>query len=283
MKNDAFNQRKSEIFIIFKYLLLITMAILMLYPLYFAIMSSFKPSSEYIGNVLGFPKAFFTENYNEVLIRMNMLRFLFNTVINVSLSMIFYLVICAAAGLAFGKFNFKGKMILFSFILFFQIFPQMVVAQELYLILARINLLNTRLGMVLAWCAYFTPFGTYIMTTYFSTVPKEIIESTKIDGANVFQLLFKVMMPIAKPMLGTIGIIGTLSMWNELPFASMILMDNKLRTVTVGIATMQGQYGVPVPILASAVIISAIIPTIAYFVFQRFIAMGATAGTLSAQ
>jgi len=266
-----------------KYFILILLAVLMLYPIYFAVISSLKPSSEYIGNVLGMPQAFFMGNYNSVLIRMNMLLFLINTIINVSITMFFYLIICSAAGLAFGKLKFKGKIFCFSLILFFQIFPQMVVAQELYLILARMRLLNTRLGLVLAWCAYFAPFGAYIMTTYFATVPKEILESTRIDGANVFQQLFKIMMPVAKPMLGTIGIIGTLSMWNELPFASLILMDNRRRTVTVGIAMMQGEFGVPVPILASAVIISAIIPTICYFIFQKFIAMSATAGTLSAQ
>ena len=275
------NKKSKSIY--FVYLFLLILAVLMLYPLYFAIISSLKPSQEYIGNVLALPETFFTGNFSSVLIRMNMAVFLLNSIINVSIAMFFYLIICSAAGLAFGKLKFKGKIFIFSFILFFQIFPQMVVAQELYLILARMRLLNTRLGLVLAWCAYFAPFGAYIMTTYFATVPKEILESTRIDGANIFQQLFKIMMPVAKPMLGTIGIIGTLSMWNELPFASLILMDNRRRTVTVGIAMMQGEFGVPVPILASAGIISAIIPTICYFIFQKFIAMGATAGTLSAQ
>ena len=81
-------------------------------------------------------------------------------------------------------------------------------------------------------------------------------------------------------MLGTIGIIGTLSMWNELPFASLILQQTSLRTLTVGIALMQGEFGLPVPVLSAAVIISALVPTVCYFFFQNFIAMNATAGAV---
>jgi ABC-type glycerol-3-phosphate transport system permease component len=156
----------------------------------------------------------------------------------------------------------------------------MVVAGELYQLLSNMRLLNTRLGIILAWVAYFAPFGAYIMTTYFAAVPREIVESARMDGAHVFQLLFKVMMPIAKPMLGTIGIVGTLAMWNELPFAMLLLQRQELRTLTIGIALLQGEFGLPVPVLSSAVIISTFVPFICYFFFQDFISMHATAGAV---
>jgi len=262
------------------YLFLIVLALLSLFPLYFAFISSFKTVEQYTLHKLSLPKAFYLGNYSKVLFDLDLLSYTFNTILTVGVSMFFYIIICAAAGLAFGKFNFRGRMVLFTLILFFQIFPQMVIAGELYQLMSRMGLLNTRVGIILAWLAYFCPFGTYIMTTYFAAMPKDIVESARIDGANVFQLLFKIMMPIAKPMLGTIGIIGTLSMWNELPFAMMILQQNKIRTLTVGIALLQGEFGLPVPILSAAVIISALVPTVCYFFFQKLIAMGATAGAV---
>jgi ABC-type glycerol-3-phosphate transport system permease component len=262
------------------YFFLTLLAVMMLYPLYFALISSFKPIEQYAMDKLGLPKELYTGNYTAVLIRLNLLRYMLNTVITVSLSLFFYLIICSAAGLAFGKFNFRGRVALFSLVLFFQIFPQMVVAGELYQMLSRMRLLDTRLGIILAWCAYFSPFGSYIMTTYFAGVPREIIESARIDGSNVFQMLFRIMMPVAKPMIGTIGVIGMLAMWHELPFAGLILQRNSLRTLTVGIALLQGQYGLPVPILSAAVIISALIPMVCYFFFQNFIALNATAGSV---
>ena len=264
----------------FVYLFLCVLALLVLYPLYFSIISSLKPIDRYAIDKLGLPESFYLGNYVTVLFKMRLLVFLLNTVITVALAMFCYVIICSAAGLAFGKFKFRGRLILFSLILFFQIFPQMVVAGELYQLMSRMRLLNTRLGIILAWTAYFAPFGAYIMTTYFATVPKEIVESARMDNVNVFQLLFRVMMPIAKPMLGTIGIIGTLAMWNELPFAMLMLQREELRTLTIGIALLQGEFGLPIPVLASAVIVSALVPFGCYFLFQDFVTMNATAGSV---
>jgi len=262
------------------YFFLLVLAVMVLYPLFFALISGLKSVEQYTAAKLSLPGTFFLGNFERVFLQHNFHLYLLNTVISVALSMVFYIIICAAAGLAFGKFKFRNKLLIFSLILLFQIFPQMVIAGELYQLLSRMGLLNTKAGIILAWLAYFCPFGTYIMTTYFSTVPRDIIESARIDGTNVFQLLFKIMMPVAKPMLGTIGIIGTLSMWNELPFAMMILQQNKLRTVSVGIAMMQGEFGLPIPVLAAAVIVSAVIPTACYLVFQDFISMDITAGAV---
>jgi ABC-type glycerol-3-phosphate transport system permease component len=271
-------KRKKYAWIV--YGVLCILAILVLYPVFFAIISSLKSVPVYTADKLGLPKNFYTRNYTAVLFDMGLLRYLLNTVITVSIAMVIYTLICSAAGLAFGKLRFKGRLVLFSLILFFQIFPQMVVAGELYQLISRMRLLNTRFGIILTWVAYFAPFGAYIMTTYFAVVPREIMESARIDNAGVFQILFKIMMPIAKPMLGTICIIGTLAMWNELPFAMLILQQEELRTVTVGIALLQGEFGLPVPTLAAAVIASVAVPLVCYLFFQDFVAMDATAGAV---
>jgi len=266
--------------IFFTYLFLIFLTILVLYPFYYALITSVKSLDEYYLNRLNLPMSIYLGNYVRVLLSSNMLIYIINSIVNVTLGMFFYIIISSAAGLAFGKFRFKGQLILFTFILFFQIFPQMVIAGGLYQLFSKMRLINTRAGILLAWLAYFCPFGTYIMTTFFSTIPKNIIESARIDGTNVIQLLFKVMMPIAKPMIGTIGIIGTLSMWNELPFTMLILQKEKLRTITIGIALLQGEHGLAVPVLTAAVIVSAVIPTIFYIKFQNYIAMDVTAGAI---
>lgn len=271
---------KSRGTIVFIYGALVVLSILVLYPLFFAVISALKPIDLYALNKLSLPEKFYRENFTRVLFEMQLLRYLMNTVITMVIALALYLLICSAAGLAFGKFAFKGRLFLFSLVLFFMIFPQMMVAGELYQLLSRVRLLNTRTGIILAWTAYFAPFGAYIMTTYYAVVPKEIIESARMDNANVIQLLFRIMIPIAKPMLGTIGIIGTLSMWNELPFAMLLLQKDSLRTLTIGIALLQGEYGLPIPILSAAVIVSAAVPFIFYLFFQDFVAMNATAGSV---
>ena len=118
------------------------------------------------------------------------------------------------------------------------------------------------------------------MTTYFANVPKVLVESARIDGANVWQILFRIMLPIAAPMLATLAVIGTIAMWNEFPFSLLLIQKPGMRTITLGIAMMQGEHGLSVPSLTAAVTISAIIPLILFLFFQKYVSMGATAGSV---
>jgi len=262
------------------YLVLTLFAIVIVYPLYFSAISSLKTGDAYTENKLSIPVSPVLENFSRALGQMRMLRYMGNTLLSVGIAMVLYMFICSAAGFAFGKLKFPGRLAVFTLVLFLQIFPQMVISGQVYQIASKMKLLNTYPGIILIWVAYFAPFGTYIMTTYYANVPKELIESARIDGANVFQQLFRIMMPVARPMLGTIGIIGSLAMWNELPFAMLILQKTHLRTMTLGIALMQGEYGLPVPRLSAAVLISASIPLVLYLIFQNYVTMGATAGSV---
>jgi multiple sugar transport system permease protein/raffinose/stachyose/melibiose transport system permease protein len=265
---------------ILHYLVFILLSLLVLYPLYFAVITSFKATAEYSVNTLGIPMGFTWGNYIHVLSDLHLLQYLGNTLFVVAVAMVLYLFVCNAAGFAFGKLHFKGKFAIFSLVIFLQIFPQMVVASELYQLLAKVGLVNTRLGIIIAWVAYFAPFGTYIMTTYYATVPQEMVESARLDHANIVQILLYIMMPVAKPMLGTLTVIGALAMWNELPFSMLILQESGLRTLTLGIALLQGEFGLPVPVLSAAIIVTGIVPFFAYLFLQNYISMEVTAGAV---
>lgn len=264
------------------YLVLLFFTFLSLYPLFFAAVTSLKTLPEYVESKLTMPDEFRLDNYRYVIENSKLGRYMVNTILLVSFGLLLYLLVCNAAGYAFGKLKFRFRLVLFLLVIFLQIFPQMVVAGQLYRICASIGLINTYLGIIITWTAYFAPFGTYIMTTYYSSVPKEIVESARIDGANVWQQLIRIMIPISRPMLVTIAIIGTLSMWNELPFSLLLLQDQTMRTLTLGIAMMQGEHGLPVPALSAGILLISVIPIALFLLFQRYVTMGATAGSLKA-
>ncbi|MBI9102469.1 MAG: carbohydrate ABC transporter permease [Spirochaetales bacterium] len=262
------------------YFLLIFVTLFSLYPLYFTFISSFKIPSEYTVSKTALPVHWTTANYAYVFRNLNMAQYMFNSVLTVSLGMVLYIFVCNAAGFALGMLRFRFKIAIFSFILFFQIFPQMVIAAQVYRICSKIGLMNSYLGLILVWVAYFAPFGTYIMSTYYSTVPRSMIESARIDGANVFQQLFRIIMPIATPMIGTIGIVGSLAMWTELPFSLLLIQKPVMRPLSLGLAVMKGEHGIPIPTLTAAILFSAIIPLVLYFFFQNKIHMESTAGSV---
>jgi ABC-type glycerol-3-phosphate transport system permease component len=118
------------------------------------------------------------------------------------------------------------------------------------------------------------------MATFFSALPYEIIESARIDGASTWRILTQIALPIAYPMLGIVIIIAFQSMWNELPFSLLLLQKMEMRTVTLGVAMIQGQYGIPVTIQSAVIILASLIPMGVFIFFQKYIATGSFAGSI---
>jgi len=262
------------------YLVLGIFAVIAVYPIFFAFFTSIKSASEYVNNKLSFPVKITFENYYHVWIKGNMLKYFINSCILIPCALIPYIFVCVSAGFAFGRLRFPFRFAIFLTVLFLMIFPQMLLSIQIFQICRKLNLINNYFGLILTWVAYFAPFGTYIMTTYYSTVPMELIESARIDGTNIWQMLFKIMFPIAKPMIVIIVIIGFQSMWNELPFSLLLLQTESLRTITQGIGMMQGQYGLDDTILTAAILSASIVPLILFMFFQKQITMGAYGGAV---
>lgn len=262
------------------YLVLGIFAVIAVYPIFFAFFTSIKSASEYVNNKLSFPVKITFENYYHVWIKGNMLKYFINSCILIPCALIAYIFVCVSAGFAFGRLRFPFRFAIFLTVLFLMIFPQMLLSIQIFQICRKLNLINNYFGLILTWVAYFAPFGTYIMTTYYSTVPMELIESARIDGTNIWQMLLKIMFPIAKPMIVIIVIIGFQSMWNELPFSLLLLQTERLRTITQGIGMMQGQYGLDDTILTAAILSASIVPLILFMFFQKQITMGAYGGAV---
>jgi ABC-type glycerol-3-phosphate transport system permease component len=262
------------------YTVLVLLSFIALAPLLFSIGASFKTGGEYATNPNPFPSQPTAENYVWAFGDASVFTYLKNSLILVPAGLVLYLGVCVSAGFAFGKLRFRFRLAAFLVVLFLMIFPQMLLLIQMFKLMAAMKLTNSYPGVVLAWVAYFAPFGTYIMTTYFSTVPEEIIESARIDGASSLRILVSIMTPIGLPMIGNIAIIGFLSMWNELPFSMVLLQDNALRTVTLSVAMLKGQYGLSIPAQSTVLMISAFVPILVFLVFQRYVTQGATAGAV---
>lgn len=262
------------------YIALTIFAFLALYPIIFASITSFKSPAEYVNNKLGLPERFTFDNYRYVWVKGGMLRYFFNSLMLIPLALSLYLFVCVSAGFAFGRLRFKFRFPLFLAVLFLMIFPQMLLSMQIFQVCRMLRLVNNYFGLILVWVAYFAPFGTYIMTTYYSTVPMELVESARIDGAGIYRMLFCIMVPVAKPMIIVIMIIGTQSMWNELPFSMLLLQRAGMRTITQGIGMLKGQYGLDDTIMMAAVMSASLVPLLLFVFFQKQITMGSYSGAV---
>jgi len=265
---------------IFVQIMMILLVLASLLPLYDVVAASFKSGDEFLVNTFLPPNSPIIDNYVYAATSGRLLRFTLNSLILVPIGLVFYIAVCVSAGYAFGKMRFASRRPLLLFVLFLMIFPQLLLATQVFRVISILNLTDTGLGVILTWVAYFAPFGTYIMTTYFTDMPYELVEAARMDGASHLRILTTVMVPIAMPMIATIAIIGFQSMWNELPFSLLILQTEASRTVTLGIAMMKGQYGLRVPIQSAALVIAMAVPLIIFLVFQRYVTLGVTAGAV---
>ncbi len=261
----------------------VTLSILSLttiYPLVFMLTTALKGRREYLFNRYGLPLHPTLDNFANAWTYGKMGRYALNSAVVVAVAVVLSWVVCSAAGYALAHLRFPGRRAAFLAILGSMMIAPQVIIIPLYTLLIDMNLLNRHLGLIVVYVTFATPFGTYLMTSYFRGVPHELVEAAEVDGAGPLQVLWRVMLPLARPALLTLGILNFLWMWNELLFALLILQDDGARTLMVGVANLRGQYTTNVPLLAAGLCLAAAPVLAVFFVFQSQLQKGMTMGAV---
>jgi ABC-type glycerol-3-phosphate transport system permease component len=184
------------------------------------------------------------------------------------------------AAYAFAKSRFKGKGYLFLFFISMMIIPFQVLMLPLYIMFAKLNLINTKLSMIIIYTATLIPFALYFLTTNFRTIPDEIIESAKIDGASYFQIYWSIILPIGRSAMLTLFILDFVWLWNELVLALIFLQSDETKTITAGVATILGRYSSNQPLMLTGLLLSSLPTIIIYCVVAKFLMKGITVGAV---
>ena len=143
---------------------------------------------------------------------------------------------------------------------------------------SQVGLINQFQGAIIVYAALGAPFATYLMTTYFRGIPTELIEASLMDGASYWQIFRRVMIPLAVPAIVTVAVLQFIQIWDDLLIGLLFLQTPDVRTITVGLATLQSSRIVNVPTLMAGSIVSALPAIIVYLIFQRHLVRGLTMG-----
>lgn len=281
--NYKISKKKISVSSIMVLTILIIVAIIQLYPLIWLVLVSFKDNMEIFGgNVLGLPKVWRISNYSSALTSGNVGVYFLNSVIVTVVTIIISSIFIATSSYAITRMKWKfSKLTLIIFLLGMMV-PIHSTLLPLFLILRKLHILNTYLSLIIPYVAFALPMGIFVMTGFLQGVPKELEEAACIDGCNIYQIFFKVVLPLLRPSLATVAIFTYLSSWNELMFANTFLNNPKLKTLPVGIMSMAGQHATEWgPILAGLVI--ATLPTILIYIplsnqVQKSLMSGAVKG-----
>jgi alpha-1,4-digalacturonate transport system permease protein len=246
---------------------LAAMALLILVPIVWTVLSSFKTPSELAQrppSVL--PESFSLDNYTTAIQSFNFLTYLRNSVIVVVGATLLTLVINSMAAYALAKYNFRGRNFLFLITLATIMIPLQVILIPVYQVTASLGLVNTLWGLIIPTAA--TPTGVFLLRQYMLTIPDELIEAARMDGAGEFRVFRSVVLPICRPALAVVAIFSVVWRWNDFLWPLVIAQDESVYTLPVAVARFAGQQSVPFNLILAMSVVS-LVPVIVVFLFAQ--------------
>lgn len=253
---------------------------LALFPIYFMINASLKNRQEFLANPVGLawhPKlsSYFLAFSHGPLFQWFLNSF-FVTFMTVALS----ICISCLAAFAIAKMDFRGKNNLLKIMISLMVLPPVVFLVPLFILMTHIQLINTFWSAILTYLGLQLPFSIFLLTSFFRTIPDELIDSAAIDGCTVFQTLYRIMMPLSINAIITLVVVNMVWVWNELLIALVFLQRDEVRTIMGGLTLLKGRYFVNEPMVLAAGAFAALPMMLLYLFGQRYLVRGLTAGAI---
>ena len=241
-----------------------------------------KQNSEILNDPLSLPSSLNFENYASALRTLDLFTLYKNTFFIALCALVVEIVITFSSAVGLTRLHYRKDSVRSGL----QGFLQLGLAVSPFILLFPIYKINKVLGfsqqlsLILPYIATSVSFNTLLFTAYLRTVPKELDEAALMDGVNLWQLMTKILVPIAKPVLATVIVFNLLYIWNEYPFASIMIENPAYYTISRGIAAFQGQYNIDYGGLAAYSVMVLLPELVFYGIFQRHVVDGMTVGAV---
>ncbi|GHH99547.1 carbohydrate ABC transporter permease [Neobacillus kokaensis] len=262
---------KSRVHKTFIYALLILFSLLFLAPLFWMVTTSLKgPDELYQFPPKWIPSVFHFENFKNAWISQPFTQFLMNSVTVTVLATLGQVVSSSLVAYGFARFTFKGRDFLFVVLLATMMIPWEVTMIPLYMEFNFLGWINTLKPLIVpAW--FGGPFFIFLLRQFIMGIPKELDEAARIDGANAFQIFYKIYLPLMKPPLILVTVFSFLSCWNDYLGPLVFLNDQSKYTLTLGLAQFKGMFGVDMEGIMAITFLICLPPLVLFFVAQRYI------------
>lgn len=259
------------------FLALLLGALVMCGPFVWMVSTSLKPAAE----MSHFPPTLFTdhpqiENYRRIFEVIPFWRLIANSLIVALAVTILQLVTCSLAAYAFAFLRFRGREALFLLYLSALMVPSQVTLLPNFILVRTFGWIDTYQGLILPFA--FSSFGTFLLRQYFKTIPHEIQEAARADGASHFQVYVRITLPLARPALAALAIFTFVAQWNNFIWPLITTTRVEMATLTVGLSTLQGQYNTDWPLLMTGSVLSTIPILVVFVLGNRSFISGITSG-----
>lgn len=248
-------------------------AVIIVFPVYLLIISSFKDAKDVFNmDLLPALSSLSFENYKTVFQEENFGGYIFNSFFVATIVTVIALIFHAMSGYALARLNFKGRKLIFTWMISTLMIPFSVIMIPLFIIVKKIGLINNLWGIIIPMIP--NAYGIFLFHQFFLGIPKELEESAKIDGASYFGVFWKIVLPLAKPIAVTLAVAFFLANWNNYLWPLIVAQDRELWLVQIAIANFKSSQAVEWNLVLAASCVSALPIIILFFIFQKHITDG---------
>ena len=265
---------------VFKHGILVVATLIALTPSIFMILTSLKSQDEYTFNKVGFPETLVLDHFRSVVFESDFLSWMGNSVILAAGAVALSTVVSCLGAYAIARMQFPGRGLLFSISTSLMAIPPVVMIVPLFVLYTQLGLISTYQGAILIYAGLITPFSVYLLASFFRTLPRELFEAARIDGASDLLILLKIVVPLSLPALLTLVVVNALYVWNDLLIAIIFLQDDAKRTLMAGISVFQGRYNDQIPLTMAGMAFASAPMIILYITFQKYYIQGLMAGSV---
>ena len=259
------------------WLLLACGAVIMMFPIYWMFATAVRPKDELFSGTAGLvPSSFVWGNFGEAITRTPFVSWSGNSLLIAVVAVAITVTLNLLCGYAFAKFRFVGRDVLFVGVLSALMIPIQVIIVPLFLIIAELGLLNSAWGVILPRAA--EAFGIFMVRQFMVSIPDDLLEAARIDGASELTIFLKIVVPLSKPIIAVLVIFTFMWRWNDFALPLVVLMDQERFTVQLGLNILRGQFNTEWTLIMGIALLS-LLPMVTIFVFfQRYFVQG-IAGT----
>ncbi|HAP56663.1 MAG: carbohydrate ABC transporter permease [Sphaerochaeta sp.] len=262
------------------YAVMIFFTVMAIYPLLWLVMNSFKTTTEFQMNKLGFPKEWVLVNYKDAWVRGKFPRLILNSFIYTGVTTVVTLVFSFMAGFAFAKIpNRATKYLHGSFVIGLLLTLQSIMV-PLFLIINWVGLYNTFLGVLIPYIGIAMPMGIYLGTEFIKSIPDALVESARIDGATYLKIFISIIVPMAAPVAVTVAIMTVTGTWNEFMLINILTSSDALKSLPVGVQKFAGALSSDFGKQFAALVIGLVPMLVFYLSFRKEITKGVAAGAV---
>lgn len=261
------------------HLFLMSLVVIILLPMAWLILNSLKTNQEMFLDSIALPKVPQFVNYAAAWAK-GLYKYFFSSLITSSISVFFILLLSSLMAYGLTRFRLPGRGFMFYLVLGGMALSEQVAMVPLFKIITALGLYDTRLAMILPYVAFRIPFTMFLLRSYFISLPMELEEAAIIDGCNSFQIFYKIVLPISKPVLASAAIVNLNFVWNEFLFANIFIKNKNLMTIPLGLMSFQGDLKSDYVTMLAGILIASLPMIIMFLAMQRQFVRGLTAGAV---